>query len=191
MGFPEGLRFREEGIRKSESRRDLVVLIALFLVVSALLAWRSWAPPEAERVSLPQVRVKGAVSNPGWVSPAQLDIHSVLMAAGESTDGVSNGPVSSGWTVERSETGHIRLSPSADLLVFGLPLPLNEVDAEALQALPGIGPVRSARILADRAENGPFPSLDALTRVSGIGPKTLESLRPFLAVESAREPEKR
>ena len=120
-----------------------------------------------------------------------MDIHSALKAAGESVEGVSNGPVSSGWTLELSETGQVRLLPSADLLVFGLPLPLNEVDAEALQALPGIGPARSARILAYRAQNGPFPNLDALTRVSGIGPKTLESLRPFLTVESASEPERR
>ena len=50
-------------------------------------------------------------------------------------------------------------------------------DAE-LQTVPGIGPVRSAQIIAGR----PWESVDALIQISGIGPKQLESMRPFLTV---------
>ena len=185
MAFPEGMRFREEGLKKAHYRRDLGALIGLFLVVSAMLVWRSWDAPVPSEPDAPKVRVRGAVAQPGWVSPARMDLHSVLEAAGASVEGVSNGPVSEGWTVERSESGQVRLLPSADLLVFGLPLPLNQVDSEALQALPGIGSAKAERIVEDRAVRGPFPSVDSLTRVSGIGPKTLENLRPFLVVESA------
>jgi competence protein ComEA len=50
------------------------------------------------------------------------------------------------------------------------------------------------RIVADREQNGPFRSVDDLARVKGIGPKTLEHLRPWvrLAEESPpSEPAKR
>ncbi len=46
--------------------------------------------------------------------------------------------------------------------------------------LDGIGPSLAHRIEADRRLNGPFRSVDDLRRVSGIGPVTLESIRPGL-----------
>ena len=46
--------------------------------------------------------------------------------------------------------------------------------------LPGIGPSLAARIVADRAAHGPFVAPEGLLRVPGIGPKTLEKIRPFL-----------
>jgi len=53
------------------------------------------------------------------------------------------------------------------------------------ERLPGIGPSLAARIVSDRAANGPFGSVDGLARVRGIGPKTVERLRPFLTPEPA------
>lgn len=47
-----------------------------------------------------------------------------------------------------------------------------------LVSLPGIGPALARRIVEDRGRHGPFGSLDALTRVPGIGAKTAERLRP-------------
>lgn len=49
------------------------------------------------------------------------------------------------------------------------------------ERLPGIGPALAARIVADRAERGPFRTLDGLLRVRGIGPRTLDRIRPYLA----------
>lgn len=46
--------------------------------------------------------------------------------------------------------------------------------------LEGIGPSLAHRIEADRRLNGPFRSIDDLRRVPGIGPVTLERLRPQL-----------
>lgn len=64
----------------------------------------------------------------------------------------------------------------------GGPTDLNSASAEALQRLPGIGPVLAARIVADRAANGPYTSLDDLLRVSGIGNKKLAALRDHCVV---------
>jgi competence ComEA-like helix-hairpin-helix protein len=46
--------------------------------------------------------------------------------------------------------------------------------------LPGIGDTLAQRIVADRQAYGPFRTIDDLTRVKGIGEKTLEKLRPYM-----------
>jgi competence protein ComEA len=59
---------------------------------------------------------------------------------------------------------------------------VNTATEPELEELPGIGPVLAAAIIAYRTEHGPFPSVDALDDVSGIGPATLENLRPLVTV---------
>jgi len=61
---------------------------------------------------------------------------------------------------------------------------LNAATASQLEALPMIGPKRAESIVADRAKRGPFKSVDDLDRVHGIGPRTVERLRPFVTVTS-------
>ena len=46
--------------------------------------------------------------------------------------------------------------------------------------LQGIGPSLAHRIVADREANGPFEAIDDLQRVHGIGPVTLDRIRPWL-----------
>ena len=53
--------------------------------------------------------------------------------------------------------------------------------AEELQQIPGVGPVLSQRIVAAR-EKAPFRTVEDLRRVSGIGIKTMEKLRPLVVV---------
>lgn len=57
---------------------------------------------------------------------------------------------------------------------------INTADKETLVLLPGVGPVMAEAILAYRKDNGNFKSVDELTKVKGIGDKTLEKLKPFL-----------
>jgi competence protein ComEA len=59
---------------------------------------------------------------------------------------------------------------------------LNTADATQLDSLPGVGPSTAAKIVADREANGRFASVDDLGRVSGIGPKKLEQLKPMISV---------
>jgi competence protein ComEA len=58
---------------------------------------------------------------------------------------------------------------------------LNTATAADLDRLPGIGPVLAARIVAER-EKRPFAKVEELRRVSGIGPKKLEAIRPLVTV---------
>ncbi len=59
---------------------------------------------------------------------------------------------------------------------------LNTASIEDLKTLKGIGEAKAQAILDDRTENGPFTSVDDLTRVSGIGQKTLDGLRDQITV---------
>ncbi|PQJ35550.1 hypothetical protein BSZ35_13895 [Salinibacter sp. 10B] len=65
------------------------------------------------------------------------------------------------------------------------PLHLNEASVTALQALDGIGPALSERIVEYRSTQRPFQRVQELRRVSGIGPKTLADLRPVVTVTPA------
>jgi len=67
-------------------------------------------------------------------------------------------------------------SPSAEN-----PINVNTASHEALKALPGIGPALSKRIMTYRSTQ-PFQRVDELERVSGIGSKTLASIRPMVRV---------
>ncbi len=51
----------------------------------------------------------------------------------------------------------------------------------------GIGEVTAQKIVDDRKANGPFRSAKDLLRVKGIGPKTLEKMRPFLREPSEQD----
>lgn len=60
------------------------------------------------------------------------------------------------------------------------PIDMNTASPEAWERLPNIGPTLARRIVQDRAQRGPFASVNDLARVRGIGPKMLEKLTPFL-----------
>jgi competence protein ComEA len=57
------------------------------------------------------------------------------------------------------------------------PVHLNSAGAEELDSLPGVGPVTAQKIVAYRAQHGPFTSLDGLDAIPGIGPARIESLK--------------
>jgi competence protein ComEA len=60
-------------------------------------------------------------------------------------------------------------------------LNLNNADAATLELLPGIGPTKADRIVEWRHAH-PFKRVEELDKVKGIGRKTVQRLRPFLAV---------
>jgi competence protein ComEA len=61
-------------------------------------------------------------------------------------------------------------------------LNLNTATVEQLDALPGVGPVTAAAIVAWRQANGKFTSVDQLADVDGIGPARLDKLRRLVRV---------
>lgn len=63
------------------------------------------------------------------------------------------------------------------------PIDLNRASAGELTRLPAIGPKIARRIVDDRNQRGPFKSVDDLSRVKGIGKKTLERLGSMITVD--------
>ena len=64
---------------------------------------------------------------------------------------------------------------------------LNRADVVDLRLVPGVGEKMAQRIIEHRRQKGPFRSLDELRRVSGVGPATLDRMRPYLRIESYTE----
>ena len=65
---------------------------------------------------------------------------------------------------------------------------VNHADRDELLLLPGVGPTIAERIISFRFEQGPFGCCDDLRQVHGIGPKTVERLRPCLSFGDLSDP---
>jgi competence protein ComEA len=59
---------------------------------------------------------------------------------------------------------------------------INTADAAQLALLPRVGPSVAQKIVDFRKENGPFKTAEDLMLVQGIGEKTFQLLKPYLAV---------
>jgi competence protein ComEA len=65
----------------------------------------------------------------------------------------------------------------------GARIDVNRARPADLELLPGVGPMLARRIVEQRDAHGPFVAAEDLLRVRGIGPRTLERLRPLLAFD--------
>lgn len=80
----------------------------------------------------------------------------------------------------RIQGDQVHVDRGMHALLFGGRLDLNQATAEQLQQLPGLGPGLAARVVESRTVEGPFDSVDALDRVSGIGPARVDQVRPYV-----------
>lgn len=81
-------------------------------------------------------------------------------------------------------TVFLRRMSGGKLLLFGLPVEINDATVEDLTAVSGIGPVKAKAIVEFREKKGAFESLDELEMVRGLGRKTVEKIRPYLSCKS-------
>ena len=146
------------------------------------------------------VHVVGAVSNPGVYALGEGSrVYQAVTAAGGALPTAQlaalnmAAPASDGMQIvvhtleEAAQLQHdpgpgtAGSDPAARNVVPG-PVNINTATAADLDALPGIGPVLAERIIAWRTDHGPFPSVDALDAVSGIGTKLLANIRGLVSV---------
>lgn len=59
---------------------------------------------------------------------------------------------------------------------------INKANSAQLQTLYGIGPSKAQEILKYRKSHNGFKTVDELVNVKGIGPKTLQKLKPQVSV---------
>lgn len=84
------------------------------------------------------------------------------------------------WACHGGWHGKLVEIDRAEPLVARVQVDINAADWPELMQLPGIGTTLAHRIVESRQTAGPFADHDALRRVRGIGPKTLEQIRPCL-----------
>lgn len=155
------------------------------------VAWPAEGVPMGDRASTTgelTVHVVGRVRRPGIVTlPAGSRVMDAVAAAGGLRGRADTVDVNLARLVVDGEQIVVgRAQPSgrsgSQPGTSGGLVNLNQATAADLEALPGIGPVLAERIVAWREAHGPFPSVDVLGEVSGIGDVLLENLRPLVHV---------
>ena len=145
------------------------------------------------------VHVAGAVVDPGMYElPASARVNDAIAAAsGFSDDAIQDSvnlasALTDGQQVRVLAQGEAQANPSAasasgaDAVPSASsqsgPVNINTADEAALDRIPGVGPATARAIVEEREKNGPFSSVDDITRVEGIGKKKLERMRDSLCV---------
>ena len=174
------------------SRAQLGIILLVGAVLFFLYGWRAnfgRTPAMPPTVALKPifVEVAGDITRPGVYSfPGPPTLPEVWrQAGGRKPPPPSDLKLTSGSRLEVTPQGTYRLGRMSGprLLTLGLGLDLNTATAEDLEALPGLGPALARRIVAHRAIHGQFRKLKNLLKVSGIGAKKLEALRPFVNIK--------
>ena len=148
------------------------------------------------------VHVAGAVHTPGIVTvPAGARVADVVDRAGGPTSTAELGAINLARAVVDGEQVYVpevgqaepgaQAGPAPGALpgaggpataAQDAPVDLNTADQAGLETLPGVGPSIAQRILDWRQTNGSFHTVEELLEVPGIGPATLERLRPRVTV---------
>lgn len=86
-----------------------------------------------------------------------------------------------GWWVWQGRlAGRLIDIERAEPIAIDFKIDVNAADWPEFALMPNIGEQLARRIVAERQERGKFRDLTELRRVRGIGPKTLESMKPYL-----------
>ena len=139
----------------------------------------------------PDSRVQAALAAAGGLSP-QADVHRINRAAklhdgqklyvlsqGESAPplAASNGQGCEGQSCTSADGADAGSDAEGQGLVN-----INTANATQLTQLPGVGPAIAQKIIDYRTANGPFTSVDDLTKVPGIGAAKLAQIKSHARV---------
>lgn len=145
-------------IKKAGGLTDLAVSSDINMAARLIDATTLAIPSKAEQRRFRGGRVSGRGAPPEVRNPHQYTI--------------------SGWRPE-ALAGSASPQSAKDPSGADNRIDINRASQDALEELPGIGPVLAAAIVAHR-ENSPFRSVDQLQEVSGIGPKRYEAVRALI-----------
>jgi competence protein ComEA len=84
------------------------------------------------------------------------------------------------WFYQGGERGRLIEIDRASPVEIEYVIDINAAPWPEIAQLPDVGETLAKRIVESRDANGPFRDHDDLRRVRGIGPKTLDGMRPYL-----------
>lgn len=159
-------------------RKEQVTLLGVVLVIIAGIGYGNWK----QRATEDSIYIEGQGR---WEKLAEFDARPRSEPGVAATASAPEIPASESQAAADSMPMGLLGRPLAVQSAPGAGgLDLNTASAAELdQVLPRIGPAKAEAIVAWREENGGFRSVEQLGEVPGIGPKTLEMLRPYVKVE--------
>ncbi len=134
------------------------------------------------------VEVVGKVRNPAVITlPRGSRVKDALEAVGGARAGVDTSDQNLARVLVDGEQIRIGLRPAVANPSVGSSqspgqIDINTASLEALQDIPGVGPVLAQRIVTFREQIGGFTSVEQLTDVSGIGEATFAQMKPLVTV---------
>ncbi|MCP9452389.1 MAG: helix-hairpin-helix domain-containing protein [Nitrospira sp.] len=151
--------------------RSLAIKLGLLAVTMGLIWWMAWQAPE---------QMDRPASLPDESTPVAVEA-SVQSPPLPTTGGVEARLTTTPAQKDRGIEPRSHFVSPTSLRSSGL-VDLNRADAKTLESLPGIGAVLARRVLDYRASVGQFRTVEDLLAVRGIGPKTVERIRPFVMI---------
>lgn len=153
-----------------------------------------------QEIQLVVVDVKGEVERPGlYTLKFESRVNDAIVAAGGFTAEANQKSVNLAqkladeeiiYVAHKDEDVSVITAPNSSVVATQTQeesqsslVNLNTATEADLQTISGIGAKRAADIIAYREANGGFKSVDDLNNVSGIGDKTMESIRPYVTVD--------
>jgi competence protein ComEA len=207
-----GLRRRLEDLVGRRREMRVVALLVVAVGVVALVLWIRGAPatiappatsgaPFAPTAGTPTpaggivVHVGGAVRRPGIfeLRPGDRVADALELAVARPNadlDALNLAePVADGAKIDVPRRGEAvesaAASPpsaAAETGAAGSVVNVNTADEALLDTIPEVGPATAQAIIEYRTQIGSFTSVEQLIEVTGIGPATLEAMRPFVTV---------
>jgi len=188
-----------------DQKRALLAIFALFFAVAGLLYFLAQGKASAvgiDKISVPIalpvapttppliiVDVAGKVARPGVYSlPKGSRAIDAIKAAGNKRPGVDTSDINLAHILfdgEQIVVGAPKYFPTvksskAKTAAPSGPISINNGSQSDLESLPGIGPVMAGRIIAYRKLHGPFPNVEELRKVSGMGKATFAEIASLI-----------
>ena len=183
------LALAKSGERSARKKLIVTAVLLVTIVVLILTGQNSSEPvivqakPKSSDTSFETgfIHLSGAVLHPGvYAIDSGARLFEVVTLAGGFTKDADQGSVNLARIVVDGEQVLISsegADSSSDSLIH-----LNRASASDLDALPGIGPTLSQRIIDWREANGSFKAVEDLRSVAGIGDRLYSGIRSLVTL---------
>jgi competence protein ComEA len=170
-------------------QRAIIIMLAVMVLVPLFLKSRmKGIPPPSAAFSVMSsagavVKVSGDVRHPGIyrLGANKMTIDAIKMAVpvcsvqkispAQTADNFVRTGLVLDLLISADGIGVIRATKmsSAERIVLGIPLDINDMSAADFDRLPGVGPALAERIITYRQKNGGKMTVEELREVAGIG----------------------